>query len=791
MRPWLIKFFFILWPVMVCLLAGPWTSVKASAQESPLLDSQTIPTPIQTAPQGSVSSKELVSQSWAASGKKDLKKLAELYKQCLDLFGRKAKEQQASLQGFPPLHKVKDYQALNDAATCQFIYAEALMHEGKTEKAKTLFEEIIEQFPSAQAWDPRGWYWSVAEKSQASIDGMEGKVPEEEEVPVAKGLRTYPQIHFKGEEDVIDYVKYGQFLHVGTRNYMYQIADPQGLSNASGEGIYPNTGAILKNPGYKKALKEGRLEGSHWDFVHTEDLEAAYYKWATAPEPWGVKLFYLGIIFEKAKMYIEALKEYHSLVVHFPNSVAWTYWQTPWYPGQAAIAKIKHILREHPELNLEAKWMKVEILNGFDNDIKNDVVITYPGVIQKVTLWNRLTKRLTVLFSKLKMHKIKKTIGQGPIKLVQYENGHWQLLVNNKPYLIRGLTYAPTQIGQSPDNGTLENWMSADANKNGRIDGPWDSWVDKNRNNLQDPDEPVVGDFQLMKEMGVNTLRIYHQPFKSEKEVLRALFEQFGIRVIMGDFLGKYTLGSGASWFEGTDYENPQHKKNMLESVKKMVMDFKDEPYILMWLLGNENNYGVACNADKKPEAYYRFVNEVAQWIKSVDPVHPVAMGNGDTLYLDIFAKNAPDVDIFGANVYRGDYGFGSFWEQVYDATGKPAFITEYGCPAFGKFLSEEEAEEAQAAYHRGNWLDIEANTFGTLEGVGNTLGGVVFAWIDEWWKGYEPDRHDKSPGAIGPFPGGYYFEEWYGVTSQGNGSHSPFLRQLRRSYFTYKTLWH
>ena len=93
-----------------------------------------------------------------------------------------------------------------------------------------------------------------------------------------------------------------------------------------------------------------------------------------------------------------------------------------------------------------------------------------------------------------------------------------------------------------------------------------------------------------------------------------------------------------------------------------------------MWLLGNENNYGVASNADKKPKAYFQFANEVAKWIKSVDKNHPVAVGNGDTLFLDIFSENSEYVDIFAANVYRGDYGFGSFWEQVFEASGKAAF---------------------------------------------------------------------------------------------------------------------
>ena len=151
----------------------------------------------------------------------------------------------------------------------------------------------------------------------------------------------------------------------------------------------------------------------------------------------------------------------------------------------------------------------------------------------------------------------------------------------------------------------------------------------------------------------------------------------------------------------------------MLESVKKMVMDHKDEPYTLLWLLGNENNYGVASNADKKPEAYFQFVNEVAQWIKSVDRNHPVAVSNGDTLFLDIFAKNSPDVDIYSANVYRGDYGFGSFWEQVFAASGKPTFISEYGSPAYARYLTYDEAEGAQAEYHHGNRTDINENLSG------------------------------------------------------------------------------
>ena len=52
------------------------------------------------------------------------------------------------------------------------------------------------------------------------------------------------------------------------------------------------------------------------------------------------------------------------------------------------------------------------------------------------------------------------------------------------------------------------DWMGADENKNGKNDVGFDAWVDKNRNGKQDPDEPSVGDFQLLQEMGCNSIRV-------------------------------------------------------------------------------------------------------------------------------------------------------------------------------------------------------------------------------------------------------------------------------------------
>ncbi len=742
-----------------------------------------------------LSSSEYVRNAWEASSNKDLEALERIVQACVDNYSKDAKEQQASLHALATKEKAQDYPALNDVATCYFIRGEAYFKAGKLKEAKLDLQEVINNYNYAQAWDPRGWFWSVAEKSEAILDKIkvmeEGEVtPENLEVKPVERPATKLTLYDSGKESVVNYEKYGKFIGRGSKDYKYEITDQEGLAQAIGEGIYPNTTSVRWDLNFRKAMKAGRLQGSHWDFVYTPDLEANFYKWATASEPEGVKLFYIGLALERAGLIEHAIKAYYAILVHFPGSYGWTYWQTPWYTGPVAIGKIKYLTFRYPQLGIKLEGAKVRIINCFDKNISNDLVIADPGKLIKKTMLDKVS--LPQAAEKIKVKVVKK-IGGERIKLVQFDNRHWRLYVNNKPYIIKGISYSPTKVGQSPDDGTLASWMDYDYNHNGLSDGPFDSFIDKNLNNKQDKDEFPIGDFQLMKNMGVNTIRVYHQPFtftKANKKLLRKLYDDFGIMVIMGDFLGKYAIGSGASWYEGTDYENPEHQKNMLDSALKMVNEFKDEPYILMWLLGNENVYGIACNADKKPQAFFAFCDKVASQIKKIDREHPIALANGDTLSIDKFGQYAKNVDIFAANAYRGSFGFADLWQSVFFETGKPAFITEFGGPAYAQGLSREEAELGQAEYLEGSWYDIMSNTAFRKEGFGNALGGVVFEWLDEWWKAYEPAVHDSKGLFKGPFTDGFMYEEWLGVASQGDGKLSPFLRQLRKSYYTLQRYW-
>ncbi len=729
-------------------------------------------------------SSDYVKRAQVLKTKDEFEQVYEVVDACIEKFSAQAQELAAELKNFPLPGETDRYQVMNDVATCYFIKGEALRNEGRTGDAKRVLKEVIDKYPYAQGWDPRGWYYSIAEKSEIIIAQLEGRHYEapdiiEEEIKV--------ELYDRGSEFPVDYYKYGKFKGLGTKDYEYVITDPIGLSAATGVGIYPNTTSLKFDPKYVEA-KKNLFKIDHWQILNSRDLRTAFYKWNMAPEAAAIRLFNIADILERSGELKHAVKAYYALVVHFPRSYAWTYWHTPWYVAKAALYRLQHILKNNPELGLKLEGARIQIINGYDNDIRDDIFIVNPGKLRKLNFWERYIKPRICKKSERKLGKIVQSRG-GKARVVKYQDGDWQLLVDDIPFIIKGITYDPTRVGESPDDGSMRNWTTQDTNNNGLIDAPQEAWVDKNKDNKQDSNEKAVGDFQLLKDMGANCIRKYHQPFPINKELFRDMHEKYGLYVILGDFLGKYAIDSGASWEEGTDYDNPEHKKTMLASIQKMVNEFKDEPYVLIWLLGNENVYGLGCNADKKPESFFKFANEAALLIKSLDPQkRPVAIASGDIIYLDIFAKYCPDIDIFGTNAYRGKHGFLDLWDEVKTMADRAVMVTEYGAPSYAKGYSREEAESHQADYHRSAWLNIMSNSAGY--GAGNAIGGIVYEWVDEWWKAYEPTYQDKKGLFSGPFLGGYMLEEWLGVTSQGNGENSPFLRQLKKSYFTYKELW-
>ena len=453
----------------------------------------------------------------------------------------------------------------------------------------------------------------------------------------------------------------------------------------------------------------------------------------------------------------------------------------------ASMAVVEGILRMHPELNLR--------LVGADVTTRTEAgglaITVNPGTLERV---DPAAAAATGDVNAVAMQR-----GTGTVQLVQYGNGDWRMLVEGKPYFVQGLCYSPTRIGVVPWEW---NWLWSDENTNGVLDS-FEVWVDANQNNRRDPDEPITSDYQLMKDIGCNTIKFYLTDAELPSVnvlALRKMYRDSGIRAIVGNFLGAYCNGSGADWDAGTDYKDPAQRANMRASVSNMVMKLRGEPWVLAWVLGNENNMEMSgdvnatrTNGSREPEAFAGFLNEVAAMIHEMDPNHPVGVGNLLTGLVEYYGKFAPELDFIGINSYLGEDGFGATWQKVKQAVNRPVCIMEWGCDSY--YTGRGPDEEMQARYIRRNLADIEWNSAGH-PGAGNAIGGFVFEWLDEWWKdtlNYFEDKTDhQTTRAVFPmpFPDGQAQEEWFGIMGQGAGNASPFQRVPKKAYYAIKDVW-
>lgn len=340
------------------------------------------------------------------------------------------------------------------------------------------------------------------------------------------------------------------------------------------------------------------------------------------------------------------------------------------------------------------------------------------------------------------------------------DNDGTQLIVNGAAFMINGMNWDYFPIGT---NYSYSLWEQPDS-------------VIKAALNTE---------MSLLKEMGVNAIRQYTgvQP-----KWIQYIYEEYGIYTMLNHSFGRYGLTIDNVWMANTDYANPKVKQLLMAEIKAMVNEYKSTPGLLMYLLGNENNYGLFWGGAETEDipvqdeastlratAMYRLFNEAAVAMKKIDSSHPVAMCNGDILFLEIIAKECQDIDIFGANVYRG-ITFGDFFQRVKDELNKPVLFTEFGADAFNA-LKNEEDQLSQAYYMVGNWQEIYENAAG-MGKVGDSIGGFTFQFSDGWWKFGQTknlDTHDQNASWVS---GGYdrdyeegknnMNEEWFGVCAKG-----------------------
>lgn len=120
----------------------------------------------------SYKSNDLVKKAWEALSQNDFKGVELYANKCIYLYCDKAIDMQNQLtsyaeDGFNPL-----YWALNDVATSYYILGESYKQAKEFEKAKEMYQTIINKYQFAQCFDPRGWYWKIDEACKKMLNEL-------------------------------------------------------------------------------------------------------------------------------------------------------------------------------------------------------------------------------------------------------------------------------------------------------------------------------------------------------------------------------------------------------------------------------------------------------------------------------------------------------------------------------------------------------------------------------------------------------------------------------------------
>jgi exo-beta-1,3-glucanase (GH17 family) len=349
---------------------------------------------------------------------------------------------------------------------------------------------------------------------------------------------------------------------------------------------------------------------------------------------------------------------------------------------------------------------------------------------------------------------------------VRQTGSGWIWMVGGRPFIVNGMNWDHKPIGKTYDY---------------RL---WDEDPAHIRNVLD-------YEMGLLRDMGVNAIRVYAG---IPRVWIEHIHDTYAIHTMLNHSFGRYGLTVDGEWVANTDYADPRVADILLREVEDLAREYRGTRGLLLYLLGNENNYGLfwkgAETEDIPPvddvsaqraRPMYRLFNRGVQTIRAIDGDRPIAIANGDLQFLDIIIEELPDLDIFGANVYRGPT-FTDLYDRVKREYGKPVLLTEFGADAYDALKARED-QRCQAEINLANWRDIYANAAG-LGRAGNAIGGFTFQFSDGWWKvgqTYDLDVHNTGASWSN---GGYRCdyetgrnnmnEEWFGIASKGASTLRP-----------------
>ncbi|MCM8797306.1 MAG: radical SAM protein, partial [Candidatus Omnitrophica bacterium] len=248
---------------------------------------------------------------------------------------------------------------------------------------------------------------------------------------------------------------------------------------------------------------------------------------------------------------------------------------------------------------------------------------------------------------------------------------------------------------------------------------------------------------RMLHNLGIKAIRVYDISVDDAREIKRIfgkVFQDYGIRVYVGNFAGLY---------ENKDYQNPKDRQRIIDNILKIVDTYRDEPWILGWQIGNEGNYyvingklGQRINLSL-PE-YYAFMDEVAGAIKQKlsDDLRQqiIILGNGDlTVEEASLISRMQNIDAVGINCFKDKTDIADLLKLAKEKISKPIIFSEIGLPARTRM-----EQQAQAQYLEEIISLLDENSIGR-----GKLGNVAMVFIceatDEIWKAVDSTKPEEA----------------------------------------------
>eukprot|EP00475_Leptophrys_vorax_P019891 TRINITY_DN2722_c0_g1_i1.p1 TRINITY_DN2722_c0_g1~~TRINITY_DN2722_c0_g1_i1.p1 ORF type:complete len:450 (-),score=92.78 TRINITY_DN2722_c0_g1_i1:29-1378(-) len=311
-----------------------------------------------------------------------------------------------------------------------------------------------------------------------------------------------------------------------------------------------------------------------------------------------------------------------------------------------------------------------------------------------------------------------------------------RIQVDGKDFFVKGVNYAPVPVGQWPGQTDVFNNTAI---------------IDR--------------DMALLSKLGVNTIRIYGVGNPT-------LYSNYVYFLDKAYSNGIYVIFS--FWFPTINFSNATQCTQTVSDFQRTVNAFKTHPAILMWMFGNELNFvGGVVLADLF--SCINHARNAAHLAEGNTNWHPVTSSMADGSLSTVIPAYDSAVDVWSLQIYRGSSFFNLFSSYA-NSSSKPMVITEFGIDAYDSRVN---------AVNESMQAEVDMMLFSEILKNNQTCsGGLIFEFMDEWWKAGNPSTHVVDKNACNA-PDGFCSSAFYGMCAVSSGGAADVVtpRQVYTSY--------